>query len=178
MSRTGVRLIHSSIVKLDIDMAFVDLDNTLSTHHNRHSFSVISVRGISSVESKSKNLLTFVKIAHKDSILQSGSFRANHGRPYGLYHSIADLRFVRPGRITMGTAHISNDVSREEMKSPSSALSVWRAARPLSAQKARHFPGAHEFSPATLWAERNQCCKDIVTVVLGIKNSPSWEGFN
>jgi hypothetical protein len=30
----------------------------------------------------------------------------------------------------------------------------------------------NEFSPVVLWLELSQCCKDIITIVLGIKGAP------
>jgi hypothetical protein len=36
----------------------------------------------------------------------------------------------------------------------------------------------NESFPATLLAEWNQCCKKIIILVLKIKHSPLWKGFN
>jgi hypothetical protein len=36
----------------------------------------------------------------------------------------------------------------------------------------------NEFSPASLRAKRNQCCENMITVVIGINSSAIWEGFN
>jgi hypothetical protein len=30
----------------------------------------------------------------------------------------------------------------------------------------------NEFSPVFLWLELSQCCKDIITIVLGVKGAP------
>jgi hypothetical protein len=30
----------------------------------------------------------------------------------------------------------------------------------------------NEFSPLVLWLELSQCCKDIITIVLGVKDAP------
>jgi hypothetical protein len=30
----------------------------------------------------------------------------------------------------------------------------------------------NEFSPVVLWLELSQCCKDIITIVLGVKGAP------
>jgi hypothetical protein len=32
----------------------------------------------------------------------------------------------------------------------------------------------NKFSPIVLWLELSQCCKDIITIVLGVKDAP-WE---